>query len=159
MDKQPLVSIVMGSDSDLDIMNEADEEHHVAKLLIAELDRMSGSEGHFDAKFKVLAENIRHHIREEEGKMMPQARRTDIDFEALGQELLERKQELKKQGIPATAEEKMISRFGMKDDSPAQNAKKGAARSSGSRSGKGSYSSGSRTSAKKSRPARKTRRS
>ena len=32
-----------------DIMNEADEEHHVAKLLIAELDAMNGSESHFDA--------------------------------------------------------------------------------------------------------------
>src|SRR4051794_22977651 len=47
------------------IMNEADEEHHVAKLLIAELDVMDGSESHFDAKFKVLAENVRHHIEEE----------------------------------------------------------------------------------------------
>src|SRR6476661_8512528 len=33
------------------LMNEADEEHHVAKLLIAELSTMSGSESHFDAKF------------------------------------------------------------------------------------------------------------
>src|SRR5436190_7133915 len=46
-----------------DIMNEADEEHHVAKLLIAELDSMDGSETHFDAKFVVLAENVRHHIK------------------------------------------------------------------------------------------------
>ena len=29
-----------------DIMNEADEEHHVAKLLIAELESMGGSESH-----------------------------------------------------------------------------------------------------------------
>src|SRR3954452_5146332 len=47
-----------------EIMNEADEEHHVAKLLIAELDAMDGSESHFDAKFRVLAENVRHHIEE-----------------------------------------------------------------------------------------------
>src|SRR4051812_18089518 len=46
-----------------EVMNEADEEHHVAKLLIAELDRMDGSESHFDAKFLVLAENVRHHIK------------------------------------------------------------------------------------------------
>src|SRR4051812_43460298 len=38
-----------------EVMNEADEEHHVAKLLIAELDAMDGSESHFDAKFTVLA--------------------------------------------------------------------------------------------------------
>src|SRR5438128_1076164 len=47
-----------------DVMNEADEEHHVAKLLIAELKQMKGSEDHFDAKFTVLAESVRHHIRE-----------------------------------------------------------------------------------------------
>src|SRR4051794_8664798 len=40
-----------------EVMNEADEEHHVAKLLVAELDSMDGSESHFDAKFAVLAEN------------------------------------------------------------------------------------------------------
>src|SRR3954469_191036 len=51
------------------LMNEADEEHHVAKLLIAELDGMDGTESHFDAKFTVLAENVRHHIEEEEGEM------------------------------------------------------------------------------------------
>jgi len=49
-----------------DIMNEADEEHHVAKVLIAELEEMDGHEDHYDAKFTVLAENVRHHIKEEE---------------------------------------------------------------------------------------------
>ena len=57
-----------------EIMNEADEEHHVAKLLIAELDAMDGSESHFDAKFKVLAENVRHHIEEEEQEWFPKVR-------------------------------------------------------------------------------------
>jgi hypothetical protein len=57
-----------------EIMNEADEEHHVAKLLIAELDGMDGSESHFDAKFTVLAENVRHHIKEEEDEMLPKAK-------------------------------------------------------------------------------------
>src|SRR3954451_11241496 len=66
-----------------DIMNEADEEHHVAKLLVAELDRMDGSESHFDAKFLVLAENVRHHIREEENEMVPKAQRAKINFVAL----------------------------------------------------------------------------
>src|SRR6187455_1296944 len=66
-----------------EIMNEADEEHHVAKLLVAELDRMDGTESHFDAKFTVLAENVRHHIDEEEGEMLSKARKVKVDFEAL----------------------------------------------------------------------------
>jgi hemerythrin superfamily protein len=54
-----------------EVMNEADEEHHVAKLLIAELELMDGSESHYDAKFHVLAENVRHHLQEEENEMLP----------------------------------------------------------------------------------------
>ena len=54
-----------------DIMNEADEEHHVAKVLIAELDAVDAKNDHRDAKFTVLAESVRHHIREEETEMLP----------------------------------------------------------------------------------------
>lgn len=105
-----------------DIMNEADEEHHVAKLLIAELDQMDGSEDHYEAKFTVLAENIRHHIKEEERDMLPQARSLPIDFIALGKQLLTSKEQLKKSGVPASAEEKLMTR-GFTADSPARNAK------------------------------------
>jgi Hemerythrin HHE cation binding domain len=75
-----------------EIMNEADEEHHVAKLLIAELDAMDGSESHFDAKFHVLAENVRHHIKEEEDEMLPKAKGVRIDFEALAEKMRRRKE-------------------------------------------------------------------
>jgi hemerythrin-like domain-containing protein len=57
-----------------DLMNEADEEHHVARVLIAELDRDGRSNDHRDAKFTVLAESVRHHIKEEEGEMLPKAK-------------------------------------------------------------------------------------
>jgi hypothetical protein len=95
-----------------DVMNEANEEHHVAKLLIAELDRMDGTEENYFMKFKVLAESVRHHIREEEDKMLPEARKTDIDFSALGEKLIATKEKLKENGVPPCAEEKMIARFG-----------------------------------------------
>jgi hypothetical protein len=36
---------------------------HVANILITELQEMDGSESHYDAKFTVLAENVRHHIK------------------------------------------------------------------------------------------------
>ena len=55
------------------IMDEADEEYHVAKVLIAELEKMTGDEDYWEAKFKVLAESVRHHIKEE-GKMFKEAR-------------------------------------------------------------------------------------
>src|ERR1700681_4019382 len=57
-----------------DLMNEADEEHHVAKLLIAELENRKGEDDHLYAKFTVLSENVRHHIKEEENEVMPKAK-------------------------------------------------------------------------------------
>jgi len=61
------------ADAEEHLMDEADEEHHVAKLLMAELRRMKPNGGRFDAKFTVLAENVKHHIDEEESEMLPKA--------------------------------------------------------------------------------------
>jgi hypothetical protein len=108
---------------DEDIMHEADEEHHVAKLLIAELENMTGDEEHWEAKFMVLAEGVRHHIKEEEGEMFPKARKTDIDFVALGERMSALKKRLMQDGVPPDAEAKMISKYGLRGDSPAVKAK------------------------------------
>ena len=102
------------------IMNEADEEHHVAKVLIAELEEMNGHGDHYDAKFVVLAENVRHHIKEEEGEMLPEARRLEIDFEKLGQEMMRRRKQLKAKGVPAAAEKAMVAGKRRMADSPAK---------------------------------------
>jgi hypothetical protein len=101
------------------VMNEADEEHHVAKVLIAELDRGVNND-HRDAKFTVLAESVRHHITEEENEMLPKAKELDIDFEALGQRMLDRKKQLQKDGIPSDAEHAMVAKSNGRGDSPAK---------------------------------------
>ena len=103
-----------------DLMNEADEEHHVAKLLIAELEANQGGD-HHDAKFTVLSENVRHHIKEEEGDMLPKAKGMNLDFERLGQEMLSRKKELLANGVPPAAEEKLMA-SNPSPDSPAKTA-------------------------------------
>jgi hypothetical protein len=107
-----------------DLMNEADEEHHVARVLIAELDAKGGGGDHRNAKFTVLAESVRHHIREEENEMLPKAKELDIDFEALGQKMLDRKKELKENGVPKDREQAMVARVNGKDDTPAMAARK-----------------------------------
>src|SRR6476619_781710 len=107
-----------------DIMNEADEEHHVAKFLIAELDVMDGSESHFDAKFTVLAENVRHHIKEEEGEMLPKARKVKVNFEALARKMRARKERLLAGGVPAAGEEHMVKASRGRGDSPARAARR-----------------------------------
>jgi hemerythrin-like domain-containing protein len=106
------------------IMDEADEEHHVAKVLIAELEKMKGDEDHWEAKFTVLAENVRHHIKEEEGKMFKEAKRTEIDFDLLGNQMAYLKETLLTDGVPADAEAKMIGQSGLRGDSPAKQAQK-----------------------------------
>src|ERR1051326_7920283 len=66
-----------------ELMNEADEEHHLVRIAIAELDQMDDSDERFEAKFTVLAEMVRHHIKEEESEMLPKPKKTDLDLEAL----------------------------------------------------------------------------
>jgi hypothetical protein len=107
-----------------EVMNEADEEHHVAKLLIAELDVMDGSESHFDAKFQVLAENVRHHIQEEENEMLPKAEGAKVDFEALAEKMRRRKERLLAGGVPPVGEERMVKASRGTGDSPARAARR-----------------------------------
>jgi hypothetical protein len=106
-----------------DLMNEADEEHHVAKVLIAELDA-NKTPDHREAKFTVLAESVRHHIKEEENEMLPKAKDLEIDFEALGQKMLDRKKQLKRNGVASDAEHAMVAKADVEGDSPAAAARK-----------------------------------
>lgn len=54
---------------------EALEEHHVAKWLLKELEDLPPEAERFDAKVKVLTENVRTHVREEERELFPQMRK------------------------------------------------------------------------------------
>ena len=116
------------------IMNEADEEHHVARILIAELDHTTDRNDHREAKFTVLAENVRHHIKEEESEVFPKAKGAAIDFDALNQAMLKRKEKLLAIGVPPAAEEAMVGAMHGKGDSPAQAAQRRRRMSSGRRS-------------------------
>jgi len=117
-----------------DIMNEADEEHHVAKVLVAELEDMDGREDHYEAKFTVLAENVRHHIKEEENEVFPKVKDSSLDFEALSERMLRRKETLLSEGVPPTPEEAMVEASHGQGDSPAQAAHKTKPRPHKSRS-------------------------
>ena len=57
-----------------DIVLEGYQEHHVADLIVNELHRLAKDNEQWGAKFKVLKENIEHHIEEEERKMFRIAR-------------------------------------------------------------------------------------
>ena len=75
-------------------VNEAKEEHHVAKLLMKELRKMDAADDAFATKFKVLGELVGHHIEEEEGELFPQAQENGFEPESLFDEVSARKAKL-----------------------------------------------------------------
>ena len=81
-----------------DLLKEAYVEHDGAKVLIAQIQDGDGqSDEFFDAKVKVLQEQIEHHVKEEEQRMegmFAQARKAGLDMDALGEQLAARKEEL-----------------------------------------------------------------
>jgi len=79
---------------DEDLMDEAEVEHAGAKSLISQIEGMQPGDPLYDAKVTVLGEQVEHHIKEEEGEMFTQIRKSDLDLEELGVEMLTRKGEL-----------------------------------------------------------------
>ena len=58
-----------------DIALESLEEHHIVKWLLSELTDLDPTNERFDAKVTVLMENVRHHVKEEEGEYFPMVRK------------------------------------------------------------------------------------
>ncbi|RHW16320.1 hemerythrin domain-containing protein [Sphingomonas gilva] len=90
-----------------DLLKEAYVEHDGAKVLIAEIEAGGPDDEFYDAKVKVLSEQIEHHVEEEEKRMegmFSQARHAGLDMDALGDELRARKEaltaEYKANGLP-----------------------------------------------------------
>jgi hypothetical protein len=79
---------------DDDLLNEAIVEHATVKNMIAEIEGMEISEELYDAKMRVLGEMVKRHIREEEEELFPELQSSKMDLDAVGKELVERKQEL-----------------------------------------------------------------
>ncbi|MGZ3339492.1 MAG: hemerythrin domain-containing protein [Reyranella sp.] len=91
-----------------DQMNEAYVEHDGAKVMISELLGSRPDQQFYDAKMKVLSEEIKHHVKEEERPgdgVFAQAREAGLDMETLGERMAARKVELldqfKTRGLPA----------------------------------------------------------
>ena len=92
---------------DEDLLKESYVEHDGAKVLIAEITAGSPDDEFYDAKVKVLSEEIDHHVEEEEKRLeglFSQARKAELDMDVLGEQLAARKAELTEQfkasGIP-----------------------------------------------------------
>jgi hemerythrin superfamily protein len=90
---------------DRDLHHEAIVEHAGAKKLIAEIEDMDPDDDYYDAKVKVLSEMIKHHVKEEEqpGGMFAEAKKSEMDLDALGEQMASRKAELEgDEGMPGS---------------------------------------------------------
>jgi Hemerythrin HHE cation binding domain len=90
-----------------DLLREAYVEHDGAKVLIAEIEAGGPDEKFYEAKVKVLSEEIGHHVEEEEKRvegMFAQARKAGLDMGALGDKMAAEKERLmatyKAKGLP-----------------------------------------------------------
>jgi hypothetical protein len=77
-----------------DLMLEAEVEHDSARYLIERIQEGEIDELQLSAMIKVLKEYVNHHVNEEQRKMFPRVKRSGLDLQAIGRELLARKTEL-----------------------------------------------------------------
>jgi len=84
------------------IVLEGFQEHHVADLILTELHGVAVDDERWGAKFKVLKENIEHHIKEEEGPMFRTARgvMSREDLQGLGARMARMKRDAEQGRLP-----------------------------------------------------------
>ena len=152
-----------------DLTLEAYEEHDVVKRLLRELGRAKSADEEWEAKAKVLQENVEHHVEEEENELFPKASSalSREEIEKLGDRLATEKERKlgsasskssKKSAKKATAASKSSNKSARKASPTKQAAKRvsGGKKAASKRSSKSSSKSGKRSGTKKS--SKKSRR-
>jgi hemerythrin superfamily protein len=88
-----------------DILLESVEEHLEIKRVIADLLAMDVGDENFDAKVKVLQEDIEHHVEEEEQKLFPKVEKLfdEESLSELAEAMQETQDELIREGNPREA--------------------------------------------------------
>ena len=156
-----------------DLTLEAYEEHKQVKTLLKELGRARTANEEFEAKAKVLQENVEHHVEEEENELFPKATSvlSDEQIEKLGERMEAEKgrkqgrqssktsagksstkasgaRKTAKKSSSKTTKKSGSKKGGSKKGGTKKAAKKGGSKSSGSKGGKksGSKKSGSKKS-------------
>jgi len=88
-----------------DILLESLEEHLGIKRVIADLLKTDADDESFDAKIKVLKEQVEHHVGEEEDDLFPKVKKLfdKAQLEAIGQQMSAEQAELEEKGNPREA--------------------------------------------------------
>jgi hemerythrin superfamily protein len=76
---------------DGDLVDEAAVEHATIKRLVGEVEGSSPGDSLYDAKVTVIGEYVKHHVKEEEKELFPKLRDSELDLDALGEQLAARK--------------------------------------------------------------------
>ena len=92
----PAVEVVRKGKTEGDeIVKEALEEHKIVKTLLAELSDLDAVSDTFEAKMKVLKENVLHHAEEEQADMFPLFEKLSKEEQSrVSQKLSDRKSDL-----------------------------------------------------------------
>ena len=141
-----------------DLTLEAYEEHDVVKKLLRELSRAKTPNDEWEAKAKVLQENVEHHVEEEENELFQKAESalSEEDLEDLGMRMQTEKG--RKQGQATKRSSGKKSRTANKSAAKTTAASRAAKRTKGSKktaAKSGSKSAGSKRSRSKKSAAKK----
>jgi len=81
---------------DDELVPEARVEHETLKMLIAQVKDGNPDDPMWEARVKVMSEYVKHHVKEEQNEMFPEAKSAKkLDLVALGEQLMARKEQLK----------------------------------------------------------------
>ena len=133
-----------------DLTLEAYEEHDVVKKLLQELSRAKSANEEWEAKAKVLQENVEHHVEEEENELFPKASKAlgSEEIETLGEQMESEKMRKQRSGSKASSKKSGAKKSASKTKS-ASTAQKRAPASKKSASKSSSKSSGAKRSRSK----------
>jgi hemerythrin superfamily protein len=91
-----------------DLLDEAEVEHEGIKWRIELLKKMRPEDDLYDAEVKVLAEYVRHHVKEEERYLFPKLYLSDFDNAGVGEQLALKKEQMT--GKPVKEKPSLIER-------------------------------------------------
>ena len=91
---------VKDAQSTHEIVVESEHEHKTVETLLHDLEKLTAGSDDFEAKLKFLIDDVKHHVKEEEGELFPKAK------EILG--------EPKLQDLGAKMEEHKMAKVGKK---------------------------------------------
>jgi hemerythrin-like domain-containing protein len=134
-----------------DLTLEAYEEHDVVKKLLQELSRAKSPNEEWEAKAKVLQENVEHHVEEEENELFPKASSAlgAEEIETLGEQMESEKMRMQGRGGSKASSKKSSAKKSASKTKSASTAQKRARATKKGVSKSSSKSSGSKRSRSK----------